>query len=146
MPARGGQVVKAVLKVRPSMTVFWFLCFALQQLTASPAQSTFFTTLASFDGSNGRCPYAAPVQATDGNFYGITEAASYGNNSGMVFKMTPAGTLTGLYSFCSQSSCTDGDSPFGGLVQATDGNFYGTTVDGGTYGLGTVFNITPAAR
>ena len=145
MPARGGRVIKAVLKVRPSITVILVPLFCIAALTAAPAQSTFFTTLASFDESNGWCPYAAPVQATDGNFYGITEAGgAYGNNSGMVFKMTPAGTLTGLYSFCSQSNCTDGDSPFGGLVQATDGNFYGTTWDGGTYGLGTVFNITPA--
>ena len=50
---------------------------------------------------------------------------------GTVFKITPSGTLTTLYSFCSQSSCTDGAYPYAGLVQATDGNFYGTTTRAG---------------
>ncbi len=145
MPAQGGRVIRAVLKVRPSITVILVPLFCIAALIAAPAQSTFFTTLASFDESNGWCPYAALAQATDGNFYGTTNAGgAYGNNSGMVFKMTPSGTLAGLYSFCSQSNCTDGADPFAGLVQATDGNFYGTTWDGGTYGDGTVFKITPA--
>ncbi len=63
---------------------------------------------------------------------------------GTVFKITPSGTLTTLYSFCSRMSCVDGSGPSAGLVQASDGNFYGTTVDGGAYNLGTVFQITPA--
>ena len=56
---------------------------------------------------------------------------------GTVFRITPSGALTTLYSFCSQSGCTDGANPQVGLVQATDGNFYGTT-------NGTVFKITPS--
>ena len=60
-----------------------------------------------------------------------------------------AGKLTTLYSFCSLAGCTDGNGPIGGMVQATDGNFYGTTSEGGiigscgNYGCGTVFKITP---
>jgi uncharacterized repeat protein (TIGR03803 family) len=61
----------------------------------------------------------------------------------MVFKITPTGTLTTLYSFCAQSGCTDGEYPVAGLVQGTDGNFYGTTPEGGANGGGTVFKITP---
>jgi uncharacterized repeat protein (TIGR03803 family) len=61
--------------------------------------------------------------------------------------MTPQGVLTTLYSFCSNFSCTDGADPAGGLVQGTDGNFYGTTSEGGTNGSGTlggtIFMITP---
>jgi len=65
--------------------------------------------------------------------------------------MTPEGALTTLYSFCSQSRCADGANPVAGLVQGTDGNFYGTTIVGGTGpcpgmltpGCGTVFRITP---
>jgi len=49
-----------------------------------------------------------------------------------VFKLTSAGQLTVLYNFCSLASCTDGANPYGGLVQASDGNFYGTTSAGGT--------------
>jgi uncharacterized repeat protein (TIGR03803 family) len=56
--------------------------------------------------------------------------------------MTPSGTLTTLYSFCSQPVCADGDDPLGALIQATDGNLYGTTAGGGTAGRGTVFKIT----
>ena len=101
------------------------------------------TTLYSFDGSDGYYPVAGLVQATDGNFYGTTEyGGAYGG--GTVFKITPSGTLTTLYSFCAQSGCTDGEYPVAGLVQATDGNFYGTTEYGGAYGGGTVFKITPS--
>ena len=64
---------------------------------------------------------------------------------GTVFKITPSGTLTTLYSFCSQSGCTDGHSPYAGLVQATNGDFYGTTLYGGANPYcGTVFKITPS--
>jgi uncharacterized repeat protein (TIGR03803 family) len=100
------------------------------------------TTLHSFDGgTDGAFPYAALVQATDGNFYG-TAIAGGANGAGTVFKITPGGTLTTLYSFCSQTNCTDGAEPYG-LVQATDGNFYGTTYYGGADFDGTVFQITP---
>jgi uncharacterized repeat protein (TIGR03803 family) len=85
------------------------------------------------------------TQATDGNFYGTTGGGG-ANNGGTVFKLTPQGNLTTLYSFCSQANCADGTGPFGGLTQATDGNFYGTTYSGGSnpvnYG-GTVFKLTP---
>ena len=84
------------------------------------------------------------IQATDGNFYGTTEwGGAYGH--GAVFKITPAGTLNTLYSFCSLTNCTDGDAPTAGLIQATDGNFYGTThVGGADRWKGTIFKITPA--
>ncbi len=100
------------------------------------------TTLHSFEGTDGDIPYADLVQATDGNFYGTTSGG--GDNSwGTVFKITPEGTLTTLYSFCPQIPCPDGEVPIAGLVQATDGNFYGTTEFGGVYYSGTVFKITP---
>jgi uncharacterized repeat protein (TIGR03803 family) len=63
---------------------------------------------------------------------------------GTVFKVTPVGGLTALYSFCALTNCADGSYPFGGLVLGTDGNFYGTTQNGGSVGLGTVFKITPS--
>ena len=98
------------------------------------------TTLVSFDGVDGNAPTGPLVQGTDGSFYGTTYQGGT-HDKGTVFKITPAGTLTTLYSF---SGGADGNDPQGGLIQATDGNFYGVTYVGGAYGLGTVFRITPA--
>jgi uncharacterized repeat protein (TIGR03803 family) len=101
------------------------------------------TTLHSFDYTDGYESDAGLVQGTDGKFYGTTE---YGGvySGGTVFKITASGTLTTLHNFCSQTACPDGLAPLAGLVQATDGNLYGTTSGGGANGnWGTVFKITP---
>ena len=105
------------------------------------------TSLHSFDSSDGAAPYAALVQAGDGNFYGTTleggSSQSCDRGCGTVFKITPSGSLTTLYSFCASGlPCPDGASPYAGLVQAADGNFYGTTNTGGANGFGAVFKIT----
>src|ERR1035441_7771361 len=111
-----------------------FLLWATTAITL-PAQT--FTTLHSFDGTDGAAPYAGLVQATDGNLYGTT--TYYGaNDVGTVFKIPTSGTLTTLHSFDN----TDGASPYAGLVQANDGNLYGTAKAGGANGYGTVFKIT----
>ncbi len=102
------------------------------------------TSLHSFSGTDGFNIAAGLVEGSDGNFYGTGSAGGAGQNGGVVFKITPGGTFTILYSFCSQSGCADGYSPRAGLVQATDGNFYGTTFQGGANGQGTVFAITPS--
>jgi uncharacterized repeat protein (TIGR03803 family) len=102
------------------------------------------TTLYSFCSQSGcpEFPTAGLVQATDGDFYGTTYGGGV-NNSGTIFKITPSGMLTTLYSFCSQSGCPDGANPYGGLVQSTNGNFYGTTGYGGAYGnYGTIFSLS----
>jgi uncharacterized repeat protein (TIGR03803 family) len=97
-----------------------------------------FTSLYSFSGYyDGEYPYAGLVQGGDGNFYGTT--SSGGTNSyGTVFQITSQGALTNLYSF---TGGNDGANPAAGLVQGSDGNFYGTTSDGGTSNSGTVFQI-----
>lgn len=103
------------------------------------------TTLYSFNyhDPNGGNPYAGLVQGTSGDFYG-TASAFGANNTGTVFKITPSGTLTLLYAFCSQDSCADGDLPYVGLIEGSDGNFYGSTEFGGSAGgFGTIFKITP---
>jgi uncharacterized repeat protein (TIGR03803 family) len=102
-----------------------------------------FKVLVRFDYTNGEYPTSPLVQGLDGNFYGTTSlGGTYAD--GTVFKVTPAGTLTTLYNFCSQTACADGGGP-AGLVLGTDGNFYGTTSLGGpNSGVGgTVFKITP---
>jgi len=102
------------------------------------------------DGNDPLC--GALVQATNGDFYGTTNSGGLGNSycvsvgCGTVFKITPAGKLTTLYSFCQQANCADGAGPYSGLVQATDGNFYGTTAAFGANGEGTVFKITPTGK
>jgi uncharacterized repeat protein (TIGR03803 family) len=125
------------------------LAWTTAAIAPHSAEAQTFTTLYSFcsqtNCTDGNVPYAVLTQATDGNFYGTTSAGgAYGE--GTVFKITPGGTLTTLYSFCSQGTapnCADGFLPTGGLVQATDGNFYGTTLRGGAHNKGTVFEITP---
>jgi uncharacterized repeat protein (TIGR03803 family) len=111
--------------------------------TATVAAGQNFKNLASF--TDGIEPIAEVIQGTNGNFYGTTE---YGgaNSRGTVFGITPYGTLTTLYSFCSQTNCTDGANPWAGLVQAANGNLYGTTQFGGGNDWGTVFRITPAGK
>jgi uncharacterized repeat protein (TIGR03803 family) len=107
-----------------------------------------FITLHFFDGLDGGIPTAGLLQATNGNFYGIT---LYGGDltcylpygCGTIFEITPAGKLKTLHIFTG----ADGEWPMGGLIQATDGNFYGTTSAGGNStncspGCGTVFRIT----
>ena len=54
-------------------------------------------------------------------------------------------TETVLYSFCAQTNCTDGELPSPGLIFDAAGDLYGTTADGGTFGVGTVFELTPTA-
>jgi uncharacterized repeat protein (TIGR03803 family) len=97
-----------------------------------------FTSLHSFQLTDGAIPARKLVQGTDGNFYGGTSSGG-ANGDGTVYKITPGGTLTTLHSF----DGTDGSGMSVGLVLGTDGNFYGLTGSGGAYGFGTVFKITP---
>jgi uncharacterized repeat protein (TIGR03803 family) len=101
------------------------------------------TTLHNFAGTDGSFPTCTLIQGPDGNFYGTTEYGGMGAcpyNCGTVFKITSSGTLTTLVDFAG----ANGYGPVAALVQGTDGNFYGTTEQGGTSGLGTVFKVTPA--
>jgi len=97
------------------------------------------TTLASFDGTNGAFPMASLSQGTDGSFCGVTSSGgTFG--LGTVFRVTRAGVLSNVYSFAGP---VDGSHPQATPLLSSDGNFYGTTSDGGTFGLGTIFRLTP---
>jgi uncharacterized repeat protein (TIGR03803 family) len=100
------------------------------------------TVLHSFDNSDGAYPVGAVLFGTDGNLYGTTYSGGT-NGAGTIFQLTPADTLTTLYNF---SGTTDGSAPFSGLVQHTNGIFYGVTSAGGTDGLGTVFSLNMGLR
>jgi len=137
-----------------SKKYFFGILFCAATVIALPAQT--FTTLYTFGATDG-----APqplVQATDGDFYGTTEFGGANDTCmeggrttecGTLFKITTGGVLTTLHSF----DGTDGFLPFGALVQATNGKFYGTTLAGGFYsscmliyevsGCGTVFAFDP---
>lgn len=111
------------------------------------------TYLYTFCDSGGYCldgsmPMAGVTQGSDGNFYGTTSSGGNSGVYGTAFKMSPAGDLTTLYFFCSQSGCPDGFSPSGGLVQGTNGSFYGDTYYGGDnsdcggLACGTLFSLS----
>jgi uncharacterized repeat protein (TIGR03803 family) len=96
--------------------------------------------LHSFNGSDGSYPGGLTLGA-DGNFYGTTfEGGSFG--FGVLFRMTPNGTLTVLHNF--NMDGTDGYFPQSPPILASDGNYYGTTGNGGTDRVGTVYKLTPA--
>jgi len=105
------------------------------------------TSLYSFTGTNGATPYAGLVLGKDGNFYGTTYSGGETNYNGLtstdgygtVFKISTNGVLTHLYSF---TGTNDGGDPYAALVQGSDGNFYGSTIYGGTNDLGTLFKIS----
>jgi uncharacterized repeat protein (TIGR03803 family) len=106
-----------------------------------------YTSLYSFGSypTDGTGPLAGLVQGSDGNFYGTTQYGGdtnyYGGGVGTLFRITPSGTYTSLYSFTGSPENYDGEYPVGGLIQGSDGNFYGTTENGGTSGAGTVFKL-----
>jgi len=124
--------------------------YGVTQIGGSNGMGTVFkltaggtlTILHSFNGNDGEYPVGGLVQGTDGNFYGTTSWLGP-NGHGTIFQITPSGKLTTLYSFCSQPGCVDGSQPETSLVQATDGNFYGTTTAGGSVAYnGTAFKLS----
>jgi uncharacterized repeat protein (TIGR03803 family) len=122
----GNGGLGTVFKVTPSGTLTTIYSFCT--LTGCP---------------DGDLPIFGLVQGADGYLYGTTAVGGV-NGRGTVFQITPSGALTTLYSFCSLTGCPDGAPPVGELIQATDGNLYGTTSGGGAGNFGTVFRITPS--
>ncbi len=124
-------------------TAITLCCAAVLSLATGPAAeaATTETVLYSFTGNNGdgASPNAGLVADSAGNLYGTTV---YGgaSSAGTVFKLTPGGTATVLYSFTGGS---DGGNPYGGLIADSSGNLYGTTQFGGASGAGVVFRLSP---
>jgi uncharacterized repeat protein (TIGR03803 family) len=103
------------------------------------AGASTFSTILNFNTANGAKPAAGLIQAGDGNFYGTT-AGGGSSSAGTVFQLTPAGTLNTLVNFSGTNGA--GAIPHGGVIQGSDGNFYGTTYFGGSSGYGTIFQLT----
>jgi uncharacterized repeat protein (TIGR03803 family) len=110
------------------------------QITPAGTLTTLYSFCTQARCADGELPGAGLTQATDGNFYGTTQAGG-ANYGGTIFQITSGGTLTTLYNFCAQTNCADGGSPYAGLVQATDGNLYGSASLGGTNNVGTIFSL-----
>ena len=107
-----------------------------------------FTTLYSFGsggGNDGSGPESRLTLGRDGNFYGTTpQGGDY--NGGTVFMITPAGAESVVHSFSGAgylAGSTDGATPYAGLTLGSNGRLYGTTIAGGAYGTGSVFQVTP---
>jgi len=133
------------------------------RMSPAGSASNFYTFCSQPNCADGQ-GVVGIVLGSDGNIYGTTRTGGVNSSincsgeisqtCGTVFKLTPAGTLTTLYSFCSLSNCADGSLPASNLVQGFDGNFYGMTSFGGgglacgndgfqPLGCGTIFKITP---
>ena len=114
-------------------------CGVVFELTAAGVEKVLYA----FKGSkerDGAAPFAGLILDSKGNLYGTTFAGGlYGQ--GTVFKLTPTGQETVLYSF---GQPPDAGFPVGRLVIDGQGNLYGATAFGGTHGQGTVFKLTPS--
>jgi uncharacterized repeat protein (TIGR03803 family) len=111
------------------------------KITRDGTLTTLYTFCSLSGCADGKDP-GPLVQATNGDFYGVTMVGG-SNNGGTVFRISPEGALVTLHSFCAQvTKCTDGSVPYSGLIQAVSGELYGTASEGGVYGFGTVFKIT----
>lgn len=120
------------------------------KITPRGTLTTLYSFCALTNCADGASPAAGLVQGPDGNLYGTTSVDGVNGLGGTVFKITPRGTLTTLHSFCAVTSCADGFAPNAGLIQGTDGNYYGTTSNGNKYCpagttpfCGTTFKIPP---
>jgi uncharacterized repeat protein (TIGR03803 family) len=112
-------------------------CGTLYKITPSGKLKVIHNFHRAFGGQ----PLSPLVQGSDGNFYGTTSRGGTKNkDNGVIFKVTADGKFTVLHNV---NGTTDGAGPVPGLVQATDGNFYGTTGGGGTRQFGTIFKISP---
>jgi len=134
------ELTKRMLSGHCALRLFGLVFLLILQCGLLSAQT--FTDLFDFPGKPGGCCPQHPsvmAQGRDGNLYGITTSGGQ-NNLGSIFKITPTGTMTQLYSF----DTAHGSTPVGGLVLGLDGNLWGTTEFGGANGFGNIFKITPA--
>jgi uncharacterized repeat protein (TIGR03803 family) len=112
------------------------------KLTPGGKLTTLYTFCPTSPCADGQGPTGV-IQASNGNFYGTTYFSGK-FNGGTIFQISSVGKFKLLYSFCSRANCVDGANPSYSPIQASNGDFYGATQGGGTYGHGVVYQITPA--
>jgi uncharacterized repeat protein (TIGR03803 family) len=141
------QVGTTTIVASSDNVIGYVIGYATMHVTVKQAAETVLYRFTGY-ANDGSQPSGPLVQGPDGNFYGVTGAGGgypcfdTPDFCGTVFKLTPTGTETILHAF--RGAPSDGWSPHGALLLASDGNFYGTTASGGTYNRGTVFRITSA--
>jgi uncharacterized repeat protein (TIGR03803 family) len=101
--------------------------------------SDFFLFCSDSNCAAGGNPMAGLIQGADGDLYGTTSDSPADSGSGSIFRIDSSANVTALYNFCSLASCADGGGVTAPLLQAADGNFYGTTQGGGANDYGVVF-------
>jgi uncharacterized repeat protein (TIGR03803 family) len=114
------------------------------ELTPEYAETVLYSFSGGGDGGN---PIGKLTQDAEGNMYGETYGGGLTPSSapsGTVFKITPTGVESVLYSFCQSTNCRDGARPLGPLVLDDFGTLYGTTILGGAQNSGVVFKVTTA--
>ncbi len=120
-------------------TLFVITFFCVAAAIGAPAQT--FTSIFSFDGTNGTDPhYGSLIQGTNGQLYGMTGHGAV-DDCGTAFTITTAGALTTLINFSDTS--VNGCHPDGGLMLASGGDVYGSTANGGDIGEGTLWTVAP---
>ena len=140
-PARHLCLMKIISASCVRFFVTGCLIALAMSVVLSPLHAQTYTDLRDFVCATDGCgaDFAnIPAQARDGDIYGTLAIGGTGDN-GTVYKITPSGTFTTLYSF----SGSDGHGTYSGITLGTDGNLYGTTLNGGQNNLGTIFKITP---
>ena len=111
------------------------------RLTVGGQLTTVYSFCVALPCLDGASPVGL-VQGSDGNFYGVAGGGG-ANSDGTFFELTSTGQFKVLHNFCNQPGCTTGSVPDASPMQATNGNFYGTTSQGGFHGGGVVYEITP---
>jgi uncharacterized repeat protein (TIGR03803 family) len=128
-----GTTIEGGTGASPAGTVF--------EVDAGGNEKVLHSFCSSTGCTDGAALYAPVIRDNAGNLYGTTYRG--GNGAGVVFKIAPDGTETVLHTFCSDTNCADGSSPWGAVTMDASGNLYGTTQFGGTNNEGTVFRVDP---
>ena len=119
-------------------------CGSVAKLTRS-GDTWSQTTLHAFLGgsADGQYPQSGLVEDKAGNLYGAT---IYGgpNNNGILYQLSPDAGSTWTYNVIYEFTGTDGATPLGPLAIDQSGNLYGTTANGGPFGDGTAFRLSPS--
>jgi uncharacterized repeat protein (TIGR03803 family) len=131
---------------------------AVYKLTTSGQETVLHSFCSLTNCADGSAPSGGVIRDSAGNLYGTTlygGASSNGRTTtsggGVLYKLAPSGQETVLYNFCSLANCTDGSLPSGRLLMDSEGNLYGTTIDGGlnggiSAGNGVVYKVTPSGK
>jgi uncharacterized repeat protein (TIGR03803 family) len=130
------------------MSVISYLAFGLLSVTATASFAATGNVVHAFNTlPHGALPQSALVADAAGNLYGTTP---YGGAFGVVFKLTlsksGAWTQTVIHDFTGSRNGPDGAYPSEALTFDKAGNLYGSTAEGGVFGFGTVFRLTPTAN